>query len=314
MTKPRTLFKEAYNNCLRLLEADDSLPSEPELAARLGISRTTVRSILTGLSEAGIIVWNKRDKQLLRRPVAKDFYPEDETSSLSSIIERSFMQRILAGGARAGDQISELELARQIGVGTSALREFLIRFSRFGLIEKRRNSQWVLKGFTLDFALELADVREMFELRSARAFAELPPGHPAWTQLAEMEAEHHQLAAQIDARYADFSALDERFHRMVLEASRNRFIIDFYDVIAMVFHYHYQWNKASEKERNKVALGEHLDYIRALKAGDVAAVDAACRKHLASARATLLMSVPESEAAGELPTPNAERQLSALSP
>ena len=306
MTKPRTLFKEAYNNCLRLLEGDDSLPSEPELAARLGISRTTVRSILTGLSEAGIIAWNKRDKQLLRRPVAKDFYPEDETSSLSTIIERSFMQRILAGGARAGDQISELELARQIGVGTSALREFLIRFSRFGLIEKRRNSQWVLKGFTLDFALELADVREMFELRSARIFAQLPPGDPAWAQLAQIEAEHLQLLAEIEERYAEFSALDSRFHRMVLEASRNRFIIDFYDVIAMVFHYHYQWNKTAEKERNKTALAEHLDYIRALKAGDLAAVDAACRKHLASARATLLQSVPESEV-GEALSPPAKQ-------
>ena len=42
-----------------------------------------------------------------------------------------------------------------------------IRFSRFGLIEKRPNSHWVLKGFTRDFALELTEVREMFELRSA---------------------------------------------------------------------------------------------------------------------------------------------------
>jgi DNA-binding GntR family transcriptional regulator len=43
-------------------------------------------------------------------------------------------------------QINELELAREIGVGTSSVREFLIRFSRFGLIEKRPNSHWVLKA------------------------------------------------------------------------------------------------------------------------------------------------------------------------
>ncbi|MGO7631931.1 GntR family transcriptional regulator, partial [Rhizobium ruizarguesonis] len=55
-------------------------------------------------------------------------------------------------------QINELELAREIGTGNTSVREFLIRFSRFGLIEKRPNSNWTLKGFTREFAIELADV------------------------------------------------------------------------------------------------------------------------------------------------------------
>jgi DNA-binding GntR family transcriptional regulator len=74
-----------------------------------------------------------------------------------------------------GMQINELELAREIGTGTTSVREFLIRFSRFGLIEKRPNSHWILKGFTREFALELAEVREMFELHSAAEFGRLPP-------------------------------------------------------------------------------------------------------------------------------------------
>jgi DNA-binding GntR family transcriptional regulator len=61
----------------------------------------------------------------------------------------------------------------------------------------------------------------------------------------------------------------------------------------MIFHYHYQWNKAQERERNEVAVGEHLAYIAALKSRDLGKVDAACRKHLKSARHTLLTSIPE---------------------
>ena len=80
-------------------------------------------------------------------------------------------------------QINELELARDIGTGTTSVREFLIRFSRFGLIEKRPNSHWILKGFTREFALELTEVREMFELRSAASFAALDADHPAWQEL-----------------------------------------------------------------------------------------------------------------------------------
>ena len=292
MSKGNNVYKDAYNRCLRLLESGAPLLSEPELGATLGVSRTTVRAVLTRLVEIGLIDWNRTRKVVLRAVQAEDFFPEEETDTLSQIIERRFMRRLLAAAAEPGMQINELELAREIGVGTTSVREFLIRFSRFGLIEKRRNSHWVLKGFTRSFALELTEIREMFELRSAAAFAALARDNAVWGKLDRLEEEHRELAKSIDERFSEFSELDERFHRLIHEASHNRFIVDFYDVIAMIFHYHYQWNKSGERQRNAVALAEHLDYIAALKSGEVARVDKACRRHLNSARTTLLESIP----------------------
>ena len=293
MAKQNTVFKDAYNRTLKLIEETDTLPSEAELCGLLSVSRTTVRTVLTRLGEAGLVAWDKRSKTVLRRPVGSDYFPDEETSSLSEIIERSFMRRILAGGAQPGMQINELELAREIGIGTTSVREFLIRFSRFGLIEKRPNSHWVLKGFTREFALELTEVREMFELRSAASFVHLDEGHPAWAELRLVEAQHHALLADIDSRYMEFSELDERFHLLVQKASSNRFIIDFYDIITIVFHYHYQWNKTNARARNQRALEEHLEYIQALFSRDPGKVERACRQHLKSARETLLQSIQE---------------------
>lgn len=293
MAKQNTVFKEAYNRCLTLIGSHESLPSEPEIGTRLGVSRTTVRAVLARMSEAGLIAWDRRQKTVLRQPVEDDFFPTEETDSLSEIIERSFMRRILAGGAEPGMQINELELAREIGIGTTSVREFLIRFSRFGLIEKRPNSHWILKGFTREFALELTEVREMFELRSALSFVALADDHPAWEDLTAIEAVHHALLADIDRRYGEFSELDERFHLLVQQASRNRFIIDFYDIITIVFHYHYQWNKTNARARNQRALEEHLVYIDALRSRDPARAEEACRLHLRSARETLLQSIQE---------------------
>ena len=291
MAKQNTVFKDAFNRCVKLLEQTATLPSEPELGATLGVNRTTVRSILSRLEEIGLLAWEKRCKVVLRPPVAADYFPIEETDSLSEIIERTFMRRILAGGAQPGMQINELELAREIGIGTTSVREFLIRFSRFGLIEKRPNSHWVLKGFTRDFALELTEVREMFELRSAAAFTQLPADHPAWAELDAIEAVHHHILDDIDNRYLEFSELDERFHLLVHKASRNRFVVDFYDVIAIVFHYHYQWNKTNARARNARALEEHLAYIAALRSRDAERIESACRQHLKSARETLLQSI-----------------------
>ena len=172
---------------------------------------------------------------------------------------------MLRGGVKPGTLINELELARQFGVATNGIREFLIRFSRFGLVEKKRNSGWLFKGFTEDFALELFEIRVMFELRSARLFAELPQESPLWARLEALKRQHIELLDNIDLRYHDFSSLDNRFHRLVNESSPNRFIDDFSDIITLIFHYHYQWNKADEKERNKAAILEHLAYIEALQ-------------------------------------------------
>ena len=95
----------------------------------------------------------------------------------------------------------------------------------------------------------------------------------------------------MDAKFHDFSSLDNRFHRLVAESSPNRFISDFSDIITFIFHYHYQWNKADEKERNKAAIMEHLNYIGALQSGNRRGIESACRKHLRSARNTLLRSL-----------------------
>lgn len=294
MTKPNTLFKETYNSCLRLLKVNENLPSETELSERLNVSRTTIRSVLGAMVEADLIAWDKTSKRVLRSVAPRDYFPDNETDSVSSVIERAFMRRVLSADVKVGDQINEADLAREIGVSTSAVREFLIRFSRFGLIEKQRNRHWTLKGFTEDFALELFEVREMFEIRSTNGFILLSEDDPAWLALDRIETEHRALLETIETKYSEFSELDERFHRLIHHASRNRFILEFYEIISMIFHYHYQWNKSGEKERNSVAIEEHLRYIGGLKSRSQIDAEYLCRKHLVSARETLLKSLERS--------------------
>ena len=71
---------------------------------------------------------NGREKIIRRRPVAADYYPEIETEPVSDLVEKRFMQWILHGDCKPGQQINSLELARQFGVSTSAIREYLNGF------------------------------------------------------------------------------------------------------------------------------------------------------------------------------------------
>ncbi|MEX0407869.1 GntR family transcriptional regulator [Aquibium sp. LZ166] len=291
--KTDTVFKKAFNDALALIGEQDegtALLSESALAAQLGVSRTTVRKVIAALREGGIVSGSGRVRNVHPADGGLQPYPHSETVPMAAQVEERFMEWMLRDNARPGTALNELELARKFGVATTGIREFLNRFQRFGLIEKRPNAGWVFKGFTRSFSLELFEIREMFELRSARALAALPETSPFWRQLEALRLEHLQLLDLIDTRYHDFSDLDSRFHRFISSAAPNRFIDSFYDIITVIFHYHYQWNKQDERQRNEVAIKEHLTYIDALVSRNVAIVELACRAHLASARETLLRS------------------------
>jgi len=290
--KTDAVFKRAFNDAVDLvadLKKGDQLPTETVLSSQLGVSRTTVRKVLSEFTARGVIEGTGQHRTLRRRTTAKRF-PEQETVSAATQVERRFMEWMLRDDSRPGTIINELELARQFGVATTVVREFLNGFQRFGLIERRPNAGWLLKGFTPAFALELFEIREMFELRSARSFALLPETSPLWKQMELLRLEHLALLDQISGRYHDFSDLDSRFHRLVNMASQNRFIDGFYDIITLIFHYHYQWNKRDERQRNEVAIREHLTYIEALRSRHIDIVDLACRAHLISAKQTLIRS------------------------
>jgi DNA-binding GntR family transcriptional regulator len=289
--KTDTVFKRAFNDALDVvssLDVGESLPSENTLGQRLRVSRTTVRKVLAELAGRGVVRNDSDGYRVRSADQVADRFPEAETVPMSAQVEKRFMEWMLRGDARPGTLINELELARQFGIATTGIREFLNRFQRFGLIEKRPNAGWLFKGFTKGFALELFEIREMFELRSAKAYVALPKTSPFWRQVQVLREEHVALLAEIDERFHDFSDLDSRFHRLVISAAPNRFIESFYEIITLIFHYHYQWNKWDERQRNEVAIREHLAYIDALLGQNEAIIELACRAHLASARDTLI--------------------------
>ena len=198
------------------------------------------------------------------RPAPQRF-PEAETVSMSAQVEKRFMEWMLRDNASPGTTINELELARQFGVATTGIREFLNRFQRFGLIEKRPNCRLGVQG--LHAELRARAVRDPRDVRAAIGAGV----RGAAGRLRRCGSDSRRCArsivallSEIERRFHDFSDLDSRFHRLINSAAPNRFIDSFYDIITLIFHYHYQWNKHDERQRNEVAIREHLTYIEAL--------------------------------------------------
>src|SRR5206468_9848056 len=163
------------------VEVGEVLPSESRMAELTQGSRTAVRSSLAYLHGRGLIP-SLADRRLSRKPQPDDYFDETELQSGAARIQEVLMERIYRNDLPPGAAFSEAELARAAGASTISVREFLIGFSRFGLIEKKPQGGWRLCAFDRTFAMELEQVRRMFELAAVDQLVSLPQGHPAFEQ------------------------------------------------------------------------------------------------------------------------------------
>jgi DNA-binding GntR family transcriptional regulator len=294
MARPPTVFKRSANLLLQHIATQvavgDALPTEHQMAALGGGSRTAVRSAV-GYFHAQGLISDLKERRLLRKPTRKDYFNDADLQSGADRVRQVLMERIYHSDLPPGAEFTESELARAAEVSTISVREFMIEFSRYGLIEKKPRGGWRLCAFDRSFAMELADVREMFELAAIERFGTLAPGDPAMAVLDDLIARHEQLGSVMPARHKDFPALDRDFHTFLIGLLNNRFAQGFYDIVSLVFHYHYQWDKRQEMERNQYAAHEHLDILRALARRDINRALEAMRIHLSSSRSTLLQSI-----------------------
>ena len=291
MARTDERFREAFNGLLdysATLSPGDQLPAELPLAEHLEVSRTVVRAALERLQAAGVIRWDGRNKTLLRLPAPTDRLEVQAVPVSAEELERQFLDWVLRFDVAPGTALNVTDLARKFRVPAYGLQEFLASLSRFGLVRRRPKGGWELVGFTRDFAIELSDFRMTLEMNAVSHLVALPADHAIWPQLARLEAEHRQLADELDRRFHDFSLLDERFHAAIGSVVHNRFVDEFQKVIAMVFHYHYQWDKKLERERNEAAIGEHLRLLNALTRRNETDALAAARYHLGRSKETLL--------------------------
>ncbi len=294
MARTDARFRSAYNQTLDQLVGlppGADLPSELKLAEVLKVSRTVVRAVLKRLSEAGIIALDGRSKPLLRAATEADRLPEREDYISLRELEGRFLDWVLRFDVPADTPLNVAQLAKQFSVPPHLLQEFLASLGHFGLVERRPRGGWRLLGFTADYAVELSEFRTLLEVNAARTVAGLPETHPVWAAIDALDREHVQLLSRIDTDFRDFSRLDETFHATINAVVKNRFVTDFQKVISLIFHYHYQWDKQLERDRNKAAIGEHRRIIAAMRSRDANAAQAAVQAHLATSKETLIASL-----------------------
>lgn len=290
MPRPNTLFKVAYNRALGVVEPGRRLPSEETIGTLVGVSRTTVRAIVAAFVDAGLISGGRGARKVLRAPLAGDYFALEETDGPAELVARTVAGELVGGSAPPDTTINELALARRLDVGTTTLREFLIRFSRSGLIEKRPNGQWRYLGLTDGYVDELVETAAAFEAAAARGLSRKLAALPADDPLAhEVAAVVARLQAVTDADDDAIGAAEASLRAVLFAAAPNRFATDFFDAVALVRRHLPPTAHPGEcRARRQAALA----LVAAIAEGDSTTIETTARARIVAAYRDFRAAVP----------------------
>lgn len=196
-------------------------------------------------------------------------------------------RRLADGTYPPGSHLREEDLAAQLGVSRTPVREALRRLDAEGWLRVVPNQG----AFTQDWSPR--DIEEVFDLRAlleAHA-AERAAAAPDRRGLAEMEAACEAAEAALPG--GDLAALETisdanvRFHRALWEMSgqaRCRAILGNLAVLPMALRNFRNFDAAGLRR----SLDQHREMIAAIAAGDAAWAGAVMRAHVQAGRAVFL--------------------------
>jgi DNA-binding GntR family transcriptional regulator len=285
--RPSPVYARAHNRLLLLLSQEiplgGRLPVQTKLAERCGASRTTIHHLLGNLQKLGLVS-AERNLRLLRLPLKKDFLPEPRILSRREEVEQAIMTMLVEGRLKPGARFSELGLARTHGVTTGTIREALLRLARLGVFTKSDRKQWQVAKIDEAMLNEMMDLRGVYELFALTRYFQIDrsPG-PFVRLLAEMK----KLARMDPIPRDAFFRLDRDLHRTILTAAQNRYLGANFQFLSFPLHFQLLHHGFGPKLLRKGLL-EHLALLRAIVAGDRKRSLISLKKHLETARHTLL--------------------------
>lgn len=123
---------------------------------------------------------------------------------------------ILRGRFSVGSIVAEREVADELGISKTPVRQALQMLRREGLLEVGRRRQLIVRGFTARHRTEVLEIREALEQISVRhAATEMPVEEIDYLRLLVMR-QHRAVQGGRDDEFVD---LDEEFHIRLAEGA-----------------------------------------------------------------------------------------------
>ena len=237
-----------------------------------------------------------------------------ERTSLSDAVTDKVISQIREGRYRAGDRLpTERELAEQLGVGRTSVREGLRFLEKLGILEIRQGTGIVVRSLSLgevfehllpvQTIIELPD-RDVRNIMHVRRVLESESAHLAAQHATEKQLERlgellDGMAASLE-RPRDYLELDLEFHVLVAKAATNPVLAQLINLIRDIYTRYFEF-VLEDPDMNATSLEFHRRLYAALREHDAEAARRHMLAHLRQAERDVLKLLDTTDENGNGP-------------
>ena len=186
-------------------------------------------------------------------------------------------EQIIRQKIRPGERLIEEQLAEELGISRTPLRDAITRLAKDGLVDIERRKGASVKSFSIGDVVEVYDIRMAMEGLATR----LATPKLACEDLEQLKA----LFAKKDTR--TLIKADTRLHNLIISSCGNKRLVTMLDNLRNLIQV-FRVTGYMSRKRSAQATSDHLKILKALKNRDEDAAEQSMRDHIAKTKRDIM--------------------------
>ncbi|MFZ5642753.1 MAG: GntR family transcriptional regulator [Bacillota bacterium] len=215
----------------------------------------------------------------------------DNYKPLREMVFESLREAIIQGRLKPGERLMEMQLADEMGVSRTPVREAIRKLELEGFVVMIPRKGAYVSGISVKDIVDVFEVRAALEALAAGLAAERITDE----ELEDLERSLFQISELSDK--ADIDAIvetDTNFHELIYRACRNERLVSIITHLKEQIQ-RFRTTSLSQPGRSKDALGEHRAIVEAISDRNVEMAQNLAREHIENAEQSLLNALREAK-------------------
>lgn len=217
-------------------------------------------------------------------PVKLDGY-----KPLREIVFETLRDAIINQVLRPGERLMEIQLAEEMGVSRTPVREAIRKLELEGFVVMVPRKGAYVAG------ISMKDIHEVFEVRAAleALAASLAAERITEEELEEMERRLVKEAEETELNnLRSIVEIDTSFHDILYRTARNSRLVHFVNLLQEQLH-RFRSASLARPGRSRTALEEHRKIVEALADRDGKRAEQLAREHIENAEQAMMLSLEQ---------------------
>lgn len=192
--------------------------------------------------------------------------------------------RIIDLHYRPGEVLFTQQLAQELNLSRTPVREALVKLSQEGLLGQTDSRKFQVTDITKESIVEIYSLRECFELAAVGHVI----AHIDRNDIEAMQSIINRMNESLKKGDADmFFSLDNEFHSYLIRKYNNRFLINFVNQLTD-HQQRIRYVTFFVSNRMNSTISEHQHILECLKSKDLSEASSAIKAHLSNAESEVL--------------------------